>query len=173
MGIRPPWSRLFLARVHTAAGTAERVAPAAVAAAVARWLGGLGVALDVVTSLDSPLRDGEAGLRVRQGRPTPEDRTAVVPALAGVAETGSVMVEATADRPGLLSFLPENHIVLVKRSDVVGSLDAALQRLRAGGMPSSAVFITGPSRTGDIEQTLQLGAHGPLRLHVLLIDDPA
>jgi L-lactate dehydrogenase complex protein LldG len=60
---------------------------------------------------------------------------------------------------------------VLRAADVVGPYEEAWARLRrAGGMPRTVNFVTGPSRTGDIEQTIYLGAHGPRRLHVLLVD---
>jgi L-lactate dehydrogenase complex protein LldG len=70
--------------------------------------------------------------------------------------------------------LPDTHIAVVRASDIVGGLENAWDRLRAAypnGPPRTVHLITGPSRTGDIEQTIQLGAHGPRRLHVILVDD--
>ena len=79
--------------------------------------------------------------------------------------------------PTTLNFLPENHIVVLKASQVVGPYEDAWDRLRAangeGRLPRTVNFITGPSRTGDIEQTIQMGAHGPRRLHVILVEDEA
>lgn len=89
-----------------------------------------------------------------------------------VAQTGSVCV--TSDRSGgrVLSVLPPHHIVVARQSQLVTDLTEAYQSLAAkyrGGYPSMISFITGPSRTGDIERILVLGAHGPKRLTILLL----
>ena len=86
------------------------------------------------------------------------------------------MLLAGPEGPTTLNFLPENHVVVLKKSELVGAYEDAWDRLRDAvgpdGLLSRVVnMITGPSRTGDIEQTIELGAHGPLRLHILLVDD--
>ena len=81
-----------------------------------------------------------------------------------------------ADNPTTLNFLAENHIVVVFAEDVVGDYESVFARLRAkfgAELPRTVNFITGPSRSADIEQTLLFGAHGPRRLHVVVVDRPA
>jgi L-lactate dehydrogenase complex protein LldG len=112
-------------------------------------------------------------LDVRFDRAQASDAVSVTPAAAAIAETGTLMLVSGADTPSTLNFLPDTHIVVLKAGDVVGPYEAALDRLRAagnGGLPRTINFVTGPSRTGDIEQTIQLGAHGPRRLHILLVE---
>ena len=93
-------------------------------------------------------------------------------AFAGIAETGTLMLRSGADAPTTLNFLPDTNIVLIEAGRIVGAYEEAWAMLRAAGgaMPRTVNFITGPSRSADIEQTLQLGAHGPRRLHILLLD---
>jgi L-lactate dehydrogenase complex protein LldG len=89
-----------------------------------------------------------------------------------VAQTGSVLVSAPSAGGRALSVLPPHHIVLARRSQVVPDLSAALQRVQEkfkGKFPSFLSFISGPSRTGDIERILVLGAHGPKKLTILLL----
>jgi L-lactate dehydrogenase complex protein LldG len=111
-------------------------------------------------------------LTVRFDRAQGSDHVAVTPAFAAIAETGTLMLVSGPDTPSTLNFLPDSHVVVLKASDVVGPYEDALDRLRArnDGMPRTINFVTGPSRTGDIEQTIQLGAHGPRRLHILLVE---
>ena len=74
----------------------------------------------------------------------------------------------------MISLLPPVHIAVLARADIVEDLDAALGwvgREDPARMSRAITFITGPSRTADIEQTIQLGAHGPRRLHIVLVDD--
>ena len=90
-----------------------------------------------------------------------------------VAQTGSVCVTSLQSGGRVLSVLPEHHVVVAHRSQIVGDLSdayAELARRYPNGYPSMISFITGPSRTGDIERILVLGAHGPKRLTVLLLD---
>jgi len=89
-----------------------------------------------------------------------------------VAQTGGIMVTAASAGGRALSVLPPHHVVIASRSQIVGDLSDAFARLRksGAGIPAFVSFITGPSRTGDIERILVLGAHGPKRLTVLLLD---
>jgi L-lactate dehydrogenase complex protein LldG len=97
-------------------------------------------------------------------------------AFAGVAETGTVVLASGTDNPTSLNFLPDNHIVVIDAKDVAGDYETVWQRLREtfgdGVLPRAVNLITGPSRSADIEQTLILGAHGPRRLHVIVVGEP-
>jgi len=89
-----------------------------------------------------------------------------------VAQTGSVLVSAPGAGGRALSVLPPHHVVLARRNQMTPDLTVALQRAQEtfkGKFPSFLSFITGPSRTGDIERILVLGAHGPRKLIVLLL----
>ncbi len=89
-----------------------------------------------------------------------------------VAQTGSVLVSAPGAGGRALSVLPPHHVVLARRNQMVPDLGAALQRVQEkfkGQFPSFLSFISGPSRTGDIERILVLGAHGPKKLTILLL----
>ncbi len=88
-----------------------------------------------------------------------------------VAQTGSVVVSATSAGGRALSVLPPHHVVLATSDQLVADMPDAFARLAdkySGRYPSFLSFITGPSRTGDIERILVLGAHGPKKLTVLL-----
>jgi L-lactate dehydrogenase complex protein LldG len=114
-------------------------------------------------------------IEIETGRAQGSDQVSLTGAVAGVAETGTLMLTSGPEAPVTLNFLPDNHVVVLKASQVVGSYEDGWDRLRAthgaGRLPRTVNFITGPSRTADIEQTIQLGAHGPRRLHVLLVED--
>lgn len=116
-------------------------------------------------------------LTVTAGPSDGSDPVSLTGCVAGIAETGTLMLASGADNPTGLAFLPETHVVVVRRDQLVGGLEDAFDRLRekcgpSGGAtwPRAINFITGPSRSGDIEQQLQMGAHGPRQLHVLLVD---
>ena len=89
-----------------------------------------------------------------------------------VAQTGSILVSSGSAGGRALSVLPPHHVVIAQKSQLVPDLAAALGLVReryAPNWPSFLSFITGPSRTGDIERILVLGAHGPKRLTVLIV----
>jgi L-lactate dehydrogenase complex protein LldG len=89
-----------------------------------------------------------------------------------VAQTGSVLVSAPSAGGRALSVLPPHHVVLARRNQMVPDLGAALRVVQEkfkDGFPSFLSFISGPSRTGDIERILVLGAHGPKKLTILLL----
>ena len=113
------------------------------------------------------------GVELVFGPANGEDRAGLSRAVAAAAETGSLVLVSGADNPTTLAFLPEAHFILVSAGDVVGSYEAAFDRLRAiygeGALPRTVNLISGPSRTADIEQTIVRGAHGPKRLHVVIL----
>lgn len=93
-------------------------------------------------------------------------------AFAGVAETGTLALLSGPENPTSINFLPDTHIVVVAAADIAGDLETVWARLRAeagGGLPRTVNLVTGPSRSGDIEQTIILGAHGPRALHILVV----
>lgn len=107
------------------------------------------------------------------GAAEPGDRASLSRAVAAAAETGTLFLLSGADNPTSLNFLPECHTVLIAASDIFGSYEEAWDRVRAlsgdATLPRSVNLISGPSRTADIEQTIVRGAHGPRRLHVLIL----
>ena len=112
-----------------------------------------------------------AGLQVETGAARREDTTSVTPCFAALAESGGIVTLSGPDTPSTLNFVPDNHIVIVHASQVMRHLEDVWALWRASGqpMPRTLNIISGPSRTADIEQTIQLGAHGPRRLHILLL----
>jgi L-lactate dehydrogenase complex protein LldG len=107
------------------------------------------------------------------GPAEPSDKASLSRAVTAAAETGTLFLVAGQDNPTSLAFLPETHMVLIRAVDVVGSYEDAWDRVRATSdevvLPRSVNLIGGPSRTADIEQTIVRGAHGPRRLHVLIL----
>lgn len=151
---------------------------AAVPAAVAGYLKNHNIAGAVRLAPDFVLRalpwTVQSMLEVSDGVARPDDAVSVTRAFAGIAETGTLVLRSGADSPVTLSFLPETNIVVLAAADLFGAYEEAWTRLRdepGGGWPPRMVnWITGPSRTGDIEQKLMLGVHGPRRLHILVIE---
>lgn len=116
---------------------------------------------------------GETALEVSHGRSAGSDLNGVSHAFSGVAETGTLVMVSGSENPSTLNFLPDNHVVVVEARDLAGDYEEMWGRLREkfgkGAMPRTVNLITGPSRSGDIEQTLLLGAHGPRRLHIVVV----
>ncbi len=111
-------------------------------------------------------------LEVAEGRAEDSDRASVTRAFAGVAESGTIIQVSGADNPTTLNFLPEVHIVVLEASAIFASYEEAWTKLRAafgeGVMPRTVNMISGPSRTGDIEQTIVRPAPGPKNMHVII-----
>lgn len=104
-----------------------------------------------------------------------EDRVSITGAFAGIAETGTLALLSGHADPTTLNFLPDDHIVIIQADQIVSHLEDLwwLLRRQNQSMPRTVNLITGPSRTADVEQTIQLGAHGPRRLHVILVESDA
>lgn len=108
------------------------------------------------------------------GPADPADQVSVTPAFAAIAETGTIALASGPDTPATLNFLPETHVVVIRSREVVGNLEQLWAIARQGfgaDWPRTLNLVTGPSRSADIEQTLLMGAHGPKRLHVILVND--
>jgi L-lactate dehydrogenase complex protein LldG len=143
-------------------------------AAVAEWLQKTGIN-ELVMATDAslkPLRQQLPDtLKVRDGVALAGDLASLTGAFLGIAETGTLMLYSRPDSPTTLNFLPDNHLVVLQRKDIVGVYEQAWARLREqqAGLPRTVNMITGPSRSADIEQKLQMGAHGPRRLVIFLV----
>jgi len=123
---------------------------------------------------------GSAGLTVAGRAPSRDmenqDLVGITGCFAAVAETGTLAMVSGPDSPASMNLLPETHIAVVPTDRIVAFMEDVFRMLRKerGGMPRALNFISGPSRTADIEQTLVLGAHGPYRVHLLLMEaDPS
>jgi L-lactate dehydrogenase complex protein LldG len=112
-------------------------------------------------------------LDIREGRAQGSDAVSVQHGFAGIAETGTLMLPSAPERPVTLNLLADTAITVLRASAIVGAYEEAWDKLRAevACMPRNVMLITGPSRSADIEQTLELGAHGPRRLHIVLVED--
>ena len=112
-----------------------------------------------------------ARISVAAQRPEPEDEIGITGAFCAIAETGTLMLLSGHDTPSATSLLPETHIAVVAQERIVATMEDAWALLRQehGELPRAVNFISGPSRTADIEQTVTLGAHGPARVLIVLI----
>ena len=143
-----------------------------VPAAAARYLEGLqlekkAIAWETLNGL--PWQD--SGVAVEFRPPVNLDLVGITSCFCAVAETGTLMMLSGAQTFASASLLPETHIAIVPVDRIVGSIEDAftLAKAERGELPRATNFISGPSRTGDIEQTIVLGAHGPYRVHVIIV----
>ena len=114
----------------------------------------------------------QTGLIV-EARPTMgDDRLGITGVFCAIAETGTLVVLSGADTPTATTLLPDTHIAIVSVNRIVDTMEDAFALIRRerGSVPRAINMISGPSRTGDIEQTIVLGAHGPFRVHILVVD---
>ena len=143
-------------------------APRAVAAYLAAHdLPVNGVVWPALASLDW----AGAGLKLETRRSVSEDMVGVTGAFCAIAETGTLMLLSGADTPANASLVPENHIAILRTDRIVRGMEEGFNLMRAefGQAPRAVNFVSGPSRTADIEQKLVMGAHGPYRVHVILV----
>jgi L-lactate dehydrogenase complex protein LldG len=147
---------------------------AAAPAAVARFLAAGGLGTRVVLAADQAALDWSGSALEVAVRPAEDaDLVGLSGCFCAIAESGTLMLLSGPDSPATVSRLPETHIALVSESRIVATMEDAFALLRAerGSVPRAINFISGPSRTGDIEQTIVLGAHGPCRVHLILIGE--
>jgi L-lactate dehydrogenase complex protein LldG len=164
----------FLSRARTLGMTVTRIervdrAPAAVAAYVAeRRLPRRVVAAAAIRALPWPQE-----LDVRVGPAGRDDLVSVTPCFAAVAETGSLALVSGPESPTTLNFVPDDHIVILEAKRIVRHQEEVWRWLRSElpVLPRTVNLISGPSRTADVEQVVQLGVHGPRRVHVLLAEN--
>lgn len=159
----------FVARAQGLLSTVEELpdieqAPAAVEAYLRR-IGEASRRLYVCPAL-RPLRWLEAGMTASD---EVSCRVSVTECLFALAETGTLLLQTSATTPVSAALLPEAHIVVVRRTQVLPGMEDVFAILRRRGpLPRGLHFISGPSRTADIDQTLVMGAHGPCKVHLLV-----
>jgi len=183
---RPDQIALFIRNVEKEFGTVERIPDLeAVPAAITDYLAAQNLPARLVMAPHPELESIDWSTRPLLARETRRaqdgDLVSLQHAWAAVAETGTLFFPSDPVRPATLNLLPDTEIVLLRASAIVGAYEEAWDRLRAerrdpltgGWMPRNLMLVTGPSRSADIEQTLELGAHGPRRLHILLVEDEA
>ncbi|MBU1237490.1 MAG: lactate utilization protein C [Gammaproteobacteria bacterium] len=176
-GPRPPAAGDLLARFREkseALSTSIDIVAewSTVPSAVARYLAERSLAK---TAVGWPLLTGHdwaaAGIAFEGRGARDADRIGITGAFCAIAETGTLVLLSGHDTPASVSLLPETHVAVVAASRIVMGMEEAWNLLRAkgGALPRAVNFVSGPSRTGDIEQTIVLGAHGPYQVHVIVV----
>jgi len=164
----------FIARATAQAMSMQRLASRTAApAAVAQYLQQRRLPMRIVVAPPLLALDWPAALAVESRAAQQSDAVSVTPCFAAIAETGSVVLLSSAQTPTTLNFVPDDHIVVLTTGQIVWHLEDVWQRLRARGtaLPRAVNIVSGPSRTADIEQVVQLGVHGPRRVHLLVADE--
>ena len=144
---------------------------------VAGYLQANNILSPIITGSDPRLRQipwQQTSLITIATRPIKDDDVVGMSyATAGIAETGTLILRSGQDNPTSINFLTEHHIIIVEENDIVAYAEDVWKLLRVrfpkSPLPRALNWITGPSRTADIEQTIQLGAHGPRYLHVVIV----
>ncbi|HEY8243323.1 MAG TPA: lactate utilization protein [Casimicrobiaceae bacterium] len=171
----------FLRRATDMESTVERIATIAqLPKAVARYID----ALDLDPSLAEQkshrgvcwpefagLDWSDAGLAIEARPAHGKDRLGITGAFCAVAETGTLVITSGPATPTASMLLPDTHVAVVRPDRIVAGMEEAFALIRAecGTMPRAVNFVSGPSRTGDIEQTIVVGAHGPFRVHIIVV----
>jgi L-lactate dehydrogenase complex protein LldG len=154
---------LFVRNVEKEFGSVTRVADMdAVPAAVADYLAAQNLPGSLVMAPHPVLRaipwTTRPLLDIREGKAEATDAVSVQHGFAGIAETGTLMMPSAPERPVTLNLLADTEIAILRASDIVGAYEDVWDKLRSeiGAMPRNVMLITGPSRSADIEQTLEL-----------------
>ena len=181
-------ARLFQTMLEAQSATVAHItSPDALPGAVAQYLASRNLG-KIITTGDDPLfdrLDWKSALIARSSAASSDTALADVPvslsrAHYGVSETGTLFLLSGPQNPTSLNFLPSTQIITVHERDIVGCYEEAWDGIRQGvdmvrrgasALPRTVNMISGPSRTGDIEQTIVLGAHGPKHLHVIISRD--
>jgi len=143
--------------------------------AIANYLTARGLPMRLRRANDGPLAslpwETAPALTLDTGSAKADDTAGISHAVAGVAETGTLVLASGPESPVTLAFLPETHIVALKADAIVACYEEALAMVVAscgGRLPRTVNLVTGASRTGDIGGKIVMGAHGPRRLAVLI-----
>ena len=165
----------FRVKSEVQSSTVDIVATDAdVPAAIARYLTDMKLPKTAVVQPALAALDwAGGGLSVEARGARDADLVGITGCFCAVAETGTLMMCSSPDTPAAVSLLPETHIAIVRAARILPYMEDAWNLLRAelGTLPRAVNFISGPSRTGDIEQTIVLGAHGPYRVHLVIVED--
>jgi L-lactate dehydrogenase complex protein LldG len=171
-----PWSDLAarfsgqcerLNTTHEEIGTAD-----ALPAAVARYLKSQSLPSRLAGWAQYAALDWKgAGLEYASRPANGGDAIGLTGCFCAIAETGTLLLLGSVNTPKVTALLPETHIAVVRKDRIVRTMEDAfaLMRREVGEPPRATFFVSGPSRTADIEQTIVIGAHGPYRVHVILV----
>ena len=170
---------LFRAEAERVAASVAEVAQAQdIVSEAARYLRENNLPATLRMGADARLADldwSETAIEVTHGASAGDDLNGLSHAFGAIAETGTLAMTSGPGNPTTLNFLTDNHIVVLREADLVGDAESLWDRLRAAYgkavAPRTLNLITGPSRSGDIEQQIVLGAHGPRRLHIIILRD--
>ena len=176
-GPRPPvpedLAARFIDEAQRLSTTVENVdALSDVPAAVFRYLTQHGLPLQAIAwQTLQDLNWAEAGLEVEFRKPVDGDVVGITGCFCATAETGTLVLLSGPGTYASAGLLPETHIAIVPASRIVAGHEDAFDLIRAerGELPRAVNLVSGPSRTGDIEQTIVLGAHGPYRVHAIVV----
>lgn len=171
--------KLFCKKAKAAGASVSQVTRGQEAVAISKWLRNQDLPQQIRMGESRRLKrikwPARGAMEISVGPSDGSDLVGLSHALGGIAESGTLVLASGADNPTTINFLPENHIVVVDAKDIANDHESIWARVRrtygAKGMPRTINMITGPSRSADIEQTLIMGAHGPVRLHVLVVKD--
>ncbi len=113
----------------------------------------------------------DVGITFQNRMANADDLIGITDCFCAIGETGTLLLLSSPTTPKLHALLPETHICIVRKSRIVPTMEDAFAVLRTevGELPRATFFVSGPSRTADIEQTIVIGAHGPYRVHVMLV----
>ena len=179
-GPRPPPAAdliaAFRSRSEALSSTVDEVAtPAEVPRAIASYLAAHQLGSQAVCAPSLAHLDWSgAGIATEARAAIDHDLVGITGCFRAIAETGTLMLCTSPTTPATVSLLPETHIAVVPAPTIVASMEEAWAAARAefGQLPRAVNFVSGPSRTGDIEQTIVLGAHGPYRVHIVIVRHP-
>ena len=167
---------LFQDIAESVAATVAHVSDvSALPAAIADYLAGQNLPASALATNDAFFDDvpwdQRPTLEVSRGVPGKDDDVVVTTANSAVAETGSLVMAGDRANPHLANFLPETSIVVLDADRIVGTFEELWPDAKSpADLPRTLTFVTGPSRTGDIGLKIELGAHGPRRVHIVIID---
>lgn len=170
----PAWTgdvvNTFIAKAKASAAYVDEIAsPADAPQRIAQILRRAGHPLEIHIPAVSPLNSlpwQSAPELTVSSQPPSGDEAAVSAAEFGIAETGTLVFFSGARTPSAWHFLPGREFVLIERSRILPRLEEVIARMK--DIPPTLNLITGPSRTADIEQTIEMGAHGPREVHILI-----